>query len=214
MDEKLPARAGARRILAPHILPGLPASPSPGGEGPLYYLSWPGWEIFLSRRLGLAAGPGGPRPLLLPDAADAETDFQAIDQLNMRASQLGAGLFSLAADSPESLPALLGSIRSYRGEEKPGPALDDRAYLALWAINEHQRRQSEALLAEARIKEKEMWAALKGEEVPSPPSPARLERPLPEPDRRALYAWRAWRRLAAGLLGPDDLLVPTAPGVE
>ncbi len=187
MNEKLPAHAGARRILAPHILPNLTASPSRGGEGPLYYLSWPGWEIFLTRRLGLAAGPEGPRPLLLPDAADPETDFQAIDQLNMRASQLGAGLFSLAAESPESLPALLGSIRSYRGKEKPGPVLDDRAYLALWAINEHQRRQSEALLAEARIKEKEMWAALKGEEVPSPPSPAGLPPSTRRLSRQVLY---------------------------
>ncbi len=211
MNEKPPAPAGARRVLAPHILPALPAACS--GEGPLYYLSWPGWELFLSRRLGLTAGPEGPAPFLLPDAADAETDFKAIDQLSALAAQPGAGLFSLAAESPESLPALLGSIRSYRGEEKPKPVLDDRAYLALWAINEHQRRQNEALLAEARFQEKKMWAALKGEEAPAPAAPDRSEG-APEPDRRALYAWRAWRRLAAGLLGPDDLLVPTAPGVE
>jgi hypothetical protein len=200
-----------RRILAPHILPVIPPALQQTDEGPLYYLSWPGWELYLTRRLGLSSGPDSPRPILLADTADAETDFKAIDQLNTMAAQMGANFFTLAAVSPESLPALLGSIRAYQGEKKAAPPiLDDRAYLALWAINEQQSRQNEALLAEALLQEKKMWAALKGEETPSTSSPAPGEETPTEPDSRTLYAWRVWRRLAEAVLGAGDVVVPTA----
>ncbi|UQZ89366.1 hypothetical protein C4J81_09215 [Deltaproteobacteria bacterium Smac51] len=213
MCEKSSADIESRHILAPHPWPFRPAVIPSGSQGSLYYLSWPGWELYLHRRLGLQTQPDGPQPLLLPDWADTETDFKAIDQLNSMASQMGAGLLNLAGDSPESLPALLTSIRAYQGMEagKPGgPALDDRSYLALWAISEYQTRQSEALLAEARASEKKMWAALKGEEEPHDPSETRLDHPASEPDRRTLYAWQVWRRLAGPLLRPADVIVPTA----
>ncbi len=205
MTEIFPEPAGTRRVLAPHILPVPPSS----GEGPFHYLSWPGWEIFLRRRLGFAPGANSPEPILLPDQKDAESDFRAIDQLAGMAASLGAGFISLTPDSPESLPALLSGIRSGQASPKSGaPILDDRAYLALWAITEHETRQSEAILRGAQASENRMWAALKGEEPSS--SPERPGQPAPEPDRRALYAWRAWRRLAEGILTADDVITPTA----
>lgn len=193
-----------RRVLAPHIVPA--AGPT---EGPLYYLSWPGWELYLRRRLGINPAPNGPRPILLPSQEDAETDFKAIDQLNTTAAQMGANFFSLAAESPESLPAILGGIRAYQAPKSPAPILDDRAYLALWAISERQAQQSEKLLAQARTEEQKMWAALKGEDFSEP----RQDAPAApaDIDSRTLYALRAWERLAGEVLTADDTVISSIP---
>ncbi len=207
-----------RRLLAPHPWPLWDGPGGDDGGGPVFYLSWPGWELFLSRRLGLAPVPGGPAPLLLPDAVSPERDFAAIDQLLRQAETLGAAVLSLDRRIPESVPALAGALRDYRPDPgqptetvAPQPILDDRSYLALWAATEYLARQSRDLLAEAAAREQAMWAALKGEEpepaLPSPP-------PDGEPDRRAAYAWRCWRRLAAPLIRPADIIVPTAPAAD
>jgi hypothetical protein len=86
--------------------------------------------------------------------------------------------------------------------------LSDQAYLALWTLAEHQAAAGAELLAQAARQEQAMWAALKGEEAsPPPPAPPLAD----EPDRRAAYAWRCWRRLAAPLLEPGDFIIPTTP---
>ncbi len=204
----------SRRLLAPHPWP---IRPDSGAEGPLFYLSWPGWELYLTRRLSVTRDPDGPEPLLLPGRLDPEADFAALDQLARRAGELGAGFVNLDRRTPESVPALAEALTRYRpggpaseAAEPSGPLLDDRSYLALWAITEYQARQGEGLLAEAAARERAMWAALKGEEPAAAPS-SNSSSPAGEPDRRTAYAWRCWRRLAAPLLTPSDLIVPTAP---
>lgn len=204
-----------RRLLAPHPWP-LWDGPAGEGEGPLFYLSWPGWELFLTRRLELTPAPGGPSPLLLPDVVSPERDFAAVDQLLRQAETLGAAVLSLDRRTPESVPGLAGALRAYHPGAvpplegaSPQPILDDRSYLALWAATEYLARQSRNLLAETAVQEQAMWAALKGEEPALPPQPY----PDDEPDRRAAYAWRCWRRLAAPLLRPTDIIIPTAPVV-
>lgn len=212
-----PATTGGaepRLVLAPHLWPETPAGG--GGEGgPVFYLSWPGWEMYLRRRLGLTPDPAAARPLLLPDLADPERDFAAIDQLVKAAGQLGAGLLSLDRGTPESLPALTEAIAGYgrsAGPEAAGPLLDDRSYLALWAANEYQAGQSRDLLAEAAARQEAMWADLKGlTDDDDDPLPTAAIDCFPEiPDARSAYAWRCWRRLAAPLLRPSDRIVPTA----
>ena len=199
----------ARRILAPHLWPLRPVE-TPAGDGPLYYLSWPGWDMFLARRLDIPASPDA-APLPLPGLNEPERDFAALDQLLSQASQLGAGFLTLDRRDPESRPALTGALRHYPPQPSAtGPLLDDRSYLALWTATEYQARQSESLLAEAEASERAMWAALKGEDDqlaapltgPIPPAPA---------NGRAVYAWKCWRRLAGPLLTPNDIIVPTAP---
>ncbi len=209
----------ARRLLAPHLWPFRPETGAAEEDGgPWFYLSWPGWELYLARRWGWKpAGPEAPRPLLLPDLTDPERDFAAIDQLIRKAAEMGAGFLALIGRPPESLAEVRGALRHYSPEEKtaPAPALDDRSYLALWAATEYQARQSRDLLAETARRQKAMWAALKGEEAE--PAPGALQAPpdgTGEPDRRAAYAWRCWRRLAAPLLRPSDILIPTAPGPD
>lgn len=195
-----------RRVLAPHIFPVF--SGAQQTNGPLYYLSWPGWEFYLRRNLGFCPAPNGPQPILLPNVRDAETDYKAIAQLNTMAAQLGANFFSLASDSPETLPHILGNIRAYQAPAKaPAPILDDRAYLALWAIGEYQRRETEALLAQARLQEQKMWAALKGEDFSPKSDPNSAPPAAEEPDQRTLYAFRVWQRLAEDILTADDTVI-------
>ena len=217
-DKSAGGRSGPRRILAPLPLP--PAaddkifSPAPDQAGPLFYLSWPGWEFFLARRLGLVADPAAASPLLLPGGRGPEEDFLAIDQLVRAAGELGAGFLGRPGRTPESLPGLTSAIRGYQpgSPGRPAPVLDDRSYLALWAVTEHQARQNDRLLAEAAARERSMWAALKGEETDDEEVVPQL--PPPEPDRRAVYAWRCWRRLAGPLLLATDIIVPNAPEAE
>ncbi len=89
-------------------------------------------------------------------------------------------------------------------------SLDDRSYLALWAVSEYQVRRSDRLLAEAAARERSMWAALKGEEESAAETPPGS----PAPDRRTAYAWQCWRRLAAPLLLASDVIVPNAAPAE
>lgn len=213
-DNSMNGNLKSRCLLAPHPWPEYPADyKSPEEDSaPVFYLSWPGWELYLRRRLSLTPLAKGPAPLLLPDLISPEQDFAAIDQLVRSAGELGAGLLNLSRDLPESLPALTGAIANYSPAEKTvktGPLLDDRSYLALWAVNECRARRSQALLAEASARERTMWAALKGEEETA--SIAEVDRPLEEADPRTVYAWRCWRRLAEPLLRPSDLILPTAP---
>lgn len=209
------AGPGPRRILAPHLWPHPPLTPSGGGGAPLAYVSWAGWELYLTRKLGL--GPelkSGFYPLFLPDLVDPERDCLAIDQLAQTVGELGAGVLALIRRVPESVPGLAAAIGRYReatGEAGPGPILDDRSYLALWSINEFRAWQSYRLLAETKAREKAMWAALKGEEEALPPLRDMIEPPAPEPDSRTDYAWTSWLRLTADLIGPDDVIIPGAP---
>ncbi|GHV56377.1 hypothetical protein FACS189460_1050 [Deltaproteobacteria bacterium] len=199
----------ARRLLAPCLWP---RSPAGIPAGPLFYLSWPGWEQYLARRLGLAPVPGGPAPLLLP-AESGEPDLAALDQLVSQAGTLGAGLLNLL--NPPSGPTALASAirrRAPAAAQPSEPLLSDRAYLALWSLTEYQAARGDELLAEAARKERAMWAALRGEPAAEPPPPSGP--PAGEPDRRAAYAWRCWRRLAALVLRPDDRLIPTVPEPE
>jgi hypothetical protein len=205
--------AAGRRFLAPHLWPRLPAGEPPAG-GPLVYLSWPGWEQYLDRRLGLSPVPGGPAPLLLP-AGPGEPDLAALDQLVSRAETLGAGLLNLEGPPPGPT-ALAEAIRRPAPAPPPEPLLSDRAYLALWSLTEYQAALGDELLAEAARKERAMWAALKGETASETPPPAGPPAGLPagEPDRRAAYAWRCWRRLAATVLRPGDYIITTVPEPE
>ena len=159
----------------------------------------------MARRLGLASGPDGPAPLMLPDGPEDLT-LPALDQLAERAGNLGAGLWPLLVPPAESHGVLTQAIR-LGSFPAPRPLLSDRAYLALWTMSERQAASGAELLAEAVRKERAMWAALNGEEAAPPPSPAWA--PAGEPDSRTAYAWRAWRRLAAPLLRPGDLILPT-----
>ena len=214
-DKSANGKPEARRVLlAPLPLPLVAEDLGPasaGQPGSLFYLSWAGWEFFLARRLGIAGGRDVASPLLLPDVRGPEEDFLAIDQLVRTAGELGAGLLGLPGRAPESLPGLTSAIRGYHQSSpgQPAPVLDDRSYLALWAVTEHQARQNDRLLAEAAAKERSMWAALKGEE-PGYEEEAGQVRPS-EPDRRTVYAWQCWRRLAGPLLLDTDIIAPNAP---
>lgn len=217
-DNSMNGNLKSRRLLAPHPWPIYPPDYK-SDSGPAFYLSWLGWELYLQRRLALNPAADGPAPLLLPDMVSPEHDFAAIDQLVRTAGELGAGMLNLSRDLPDSLPALTGAIVNYpavkkASEEAGGPLLDDRSYLALWAVNEHQARQSQALLDEAAARERAMWAALKGEAVPAPPIKEEDPPPAEEADPRTVYAWRCWHRLAAPLLQPSDLILPTAPAAD
>jgi hypothetical protein len=196
-----------RILLAPRLGPW---PPPPGAEnppaGPRFYLSWPGWEDFLTRRLGLPPDPAGAAPLMLP--ADTESlTLAALDQLADRAGREGAGLWPLLIPPTPGPSALAAAIRNPAARDVR-PLLSDRAYLALWTIAECQTATGEELLAKTARKERAMWAALKGEEEPPPPP---TSTPANEPDQRTDYAWRCWRRLAAPLMRPGDIVLPTAP---
>ena len=202
----------ARQILAPHIWPHPPTPQVNGGEA-LAYLSWAGWELYLARRLGLKPEDGF-YPLLLPDLTTPEQDFAAIDQLATTVGELGAGVLALSRRTPESVPGLAAAIGHYReaADVPASPVLDDRSYLALWAINEYRTYQSNRFLAEAKVKEKAMWAALKGEDASFSAAPLSAPVDEPEPDSRTIYAWGCWQRLAGPLLNSTDIIIPSAPG--
>jgi len=193
-----------RILLAPRLGPWPPAGQEAGPPAaPRFYLSWPGWEDYLAKRLGLKPEPTGPAPLMLP-AGPEDLSLAALDQLADRARCQGAALWPLLVPPEPGPSALAAAIRRPAAPAAPRPLLSDPAYLALWTLARHLAATGAELLAEAARKEQAMWAALKGEEA-SPPSPAPA--PADEPDRRADYAWQCWRRLAAPLLGPGDLIV-------
>jgi len=197
-----------RLLLAPRLGPWPPQGGETPPPGPRFYLSWPGWEDFLAKRLNLRPEPTGAAPLMLP-ADSEELTLAALDQLADRAGRQGANLWPLLVPPAESPSSLASAIRRPAAPTAPRPLLSDRAYLALWTLTEFQAAAGAELLDEAARKERAMWAALKGEEAAQPPTPApALEG---EPDRRAAYAWLCWRRLAAPLLKPGDLILPTAP---
>jgi|GEM_PF-1958128 len=217
-DKLMNGNLKSRYLLAPHPWPEKPVIQESAGvdkSAPVFYLSWPGWELYLSRRLAWAPASDGPQPLLLPDLVSPEHDFAVIDQLVKAAGESGAGLITLNRDRPNGWVSLAEAIAHYvpaADTPRAGPILDDRSYLALWAVSEFQASRSNALLAEAAIGERAMWAALKGEEsVPEPVLPDNNQFPAAEPDPRAVYAWRCWRRLAAPLIKPGDVILPTAP---
>lgn len=217
-DNSLNGNLKSRCLLAPHPWPEYPPDYQAADSRPVFYLSWPGWELYL-RRLALSPVSGGPAPLLLPDLVSPEHDFAVIDQLVKTAGEMGAGVLSLSRDLPDSLPALTGAIANYPTAPKTplaGPILDDRSYLALWAVNEYQARQAQSLLDEASDKEEAMWAALKGEnEAAGDANPNHDLFPMAEEaDSRTVYAWRCWRRLAEPLLTSADIILPTAPLAE
>jgi len=209
-DKMTDGKPQIRRVLAPYPWPFWP----PEESGPLFYLSWPGWELYLDKRLGRGPEPGSPQAILLPDRQSPELDFAAIDQLSTMAAELGTGFLGLSRSRPESLPGLVSAIENY-GAAETGPAapvLDDRSYLALWAIAEYQTRRSRELLDRAAASEKAMWAALKGEDEPAGfPAAGDLSPSDQEPDRRAAYAWQCWQRLAAPILIEDDVIIPAIP---
>ena len=199
-----------RLLLAPRLGPWPPPEAAESPPGPRFYLSWPGWEDFLAKRLGLKPDPAGPSPLMLP--ADLEDlSLAALDQLADRAGRQGAGLWPLLVPPTDGSRALAAAIRRPAAPSPPQPLLSDRAYLALWTLNEHRAATGAELLAEAGRKEKAMWAALKGEEVSFAPLP--VGEPAEEPDQRTAYAWICWRRLAMPLLKPGDLIIPTVPNI-
>ena len=213
----------SRLILAPYPWPvqpeRLPASQAGENGGPFFYLSWAGWELYLRRRLGFGPiAPDGPQPILLPGLQDPERDFLALDQLIVKASQLGSGVLSLRDGPAEGLHALVSGIRDYSGRKKvagENPILDDRSYLALWAVSELEALESERALAEAEAKQKAMWAALKGEDCDEDNRPSEDTRPARSAnDSRALYAWKCWSRLAGYILQDSDQIVPTLPQPE
>ena len=209
---------GPRRILAPRIWPGGDED-NLAGEAPLYYLSWPGWELYLARRLnidGASINGLGFIPLLLGDPSDAERDFKVIDQLVSQAKELGAGLVPLLEQDMESSSALADSLRDYQGSkpEVPRPHLDDRSLLALWNVAEFKSWEAESLLDSSLASQQAMWGDLKGdlddtedEEILALSLPPRA---APDPSRRGTrLAWKCWRRLAAPLLNSDDILIAT-----
>jgi hypothetical protein len=144
---------------------------------------------------------------MLPPGPE-DLSLAALDQLAERAGRQGANLWPLLVPPEAGPSALASAIRRPAAAAAPRPLLSDQAYLALWTLTEHQAAAGAELLAEAARKERAMWAALKGEDASPPPAAAP---PAEEPDRRAAYAWRCWRHLAAPLLEPGDLILPTAP---
>lgn len=218
-DKLMNGNLKLRYLLAPHPWPEKPVIPESAGadlSAPVFYLSWPGWELYLKRRLAWVPASDGPRPLLLPDLVSPEHDFAVIDQLVQAAGESGAGLITLNRNRPTGWASLAEAITNYvpAADTPPraGPILDDRSYLALWAASEFQASRSNALVAEAATRERAMWAALKGEESVSEFAfPDKSQFPAAEPDPRAVYAWRSWRRLAAPLIKPGDVILPTAP---
>lgn len=208
-DKASPDNQKTRRILAPHLW--MVEALEPASGGPLFYLSWSGWELYLTRRLLLTPNRELAAPLLLPDARSPEHDFAAIDQLVKTAGELGAGFLSLRAEGSDNFAALTSSIlHGAGGTPVGGPILDDRSYLALWTVSEYHVRQSDRLLAEAAERERAMWAALKGEGDGSGSVSERPDYPGDDTGRRAAYAWRCWRRLAGPLLIEADIIIPTA----
>ena len=173
----------------------------------------------MSRRLGIKAAPSSPRPLLMKDVLDPERDFLLIDQLAGQASQLGAGVLNLGAGRPEGLRTLIDGISAYdsgrsRDCAEGRPLLDDRSYLALWAISEFRALESDQALAEAAYRQKDMWALLKGEnqvegDCADKASTDVANWPPSEADHRALYAWKCWQRLAVGLIDDLDRIILT-----
>lgn len=208
-DKTISGKPQKRLVLAPHLSPAFIGADSEKC-GRFFYLSWPGWELYLRRRLGIKPEDYQAEAILLPDEAGPEADFAAIDQLARKAAQLGAGLLGLLEDTGESVGELTQALRGQSAPpRKAEPILSDRLYLALWTISEHQRLESQTILAEALALEKEMWAELKGEEEEADPGPEEL--PLPaEEDLRGDYARRCWHRLAGALIGPDDLIIAHA----
>ena len=160
-----------RRILAPHPWPFLPSDLSMEGEGPFFYLSWPGWELYLRRRLNLNFEAGSAKSLLLPDVADPERDFLYLDQLAQRSAQLGAGAVDLNFTQAEGLSSLLSDMRGYTSpKEQPAgqPLLDDRSYLALWAVIEFRALARDLALAQDQARAHEVLASLPGENAREP----------------------------------------------
>lgn len=218
-----------RRILAPHPWPFLPSDLSMEGEGPFFYLSWPGWELYLRRRLNLNFEDGSAKSLLLPDVADPERDFLYLDQLAQRSAQLGAGAVDLNFTQAEGLSSLLSDIRSYTSpQEQPAgqPLLDDRSYLALWAVSEFRALESDLALAQAQARQSDLLASIQGENLGEYDELAENRQPeqsvsgsilndrltifpLREADSRAVYAWKCWRRLTWGLISDSDQIIPT-----
>ena len=206
-----------RHLLAPRIWPGGEEDNLAGGA-PLYYLSWPGWELYLKRRLGMSGS--GAQPILLNGLNDAEQDFKIIDQLVAQAKDLGTGLVPLLAKEPESYTALAGSLRNYpvNKPEMPRPHLDDHSFLALWSVAEFQAWEAEGLLDKSFAAEQTMWEDLKGE-LSELEDEAQSEeiftlnlppRTTADPSRRGTrLAWKCWRRLAAPILNADDVLITT-----
>lgn len=196
-----------RRVLAPLLWPR-------EQDGPVFYLSWPGWELYLTRRLGLPENRFQGTSLMLESVDSPETDFMAIDQLAALAAEMGAGMLSLKQVARESVNGLAVAISNYGNglnQSKSCPLLDDRSFLALWSLNEYRRQQTKEALNEAAHKEEAMWAALKGEE----PAAAELD-PVskeaePGPTPQSDYAWAAWRRLAGGLIRKEDIIVQAVP---
>lgn len=198
-----------RRILAPQLWPFWPFCESGEPEEPVAYLSWPGWELYLRRRLGLEPLKAF-YPMLLPDQTEPERDFAAIDQMARRAASEGAALVDLNAREPESAEALARAIGRGPAEPVAGrPLIDDRAYLALWSINQYQAWLSERLLAEASRRQWSMWRELKGQDDSEPQVEAPAAAFPPPGDSRGDYAWRCWERLSQGLLRSDDIIIAT-----
>lgn len=234
-----PSQSGVQIFQAPHLWPrperflvrsqkeeeDLPEDSS--GEL-LHYLSWPGWELYLSRRLGLLPTPGY-RPLLLDNQLDPERDFGVIDMLVKQVGELGTGFLSLIELETETVADISLAVRQYpqsgnsagsvSSPTRPRPRLDDRAFLALWNVSEFHRYEAHGVLALSKALEQEMWLNLKGEEayeggdlVLPPIAPLPLPEPPDDSPLRLGQAWSSWRRLAAPFLADPSqfLLQPTA----
>ncbi len=225
------AKNTSRRILAPHLWPWGPAAQT--GSGDFFYISWPGWELYLSRRLGLETHPPTAKAICLPDFTDAQKDFLIIDQLAQDPTAASGSLLGGEANfrPQESTAALAQAIANYEPQEQSSsrPLLADHLYLALWTIAEFRQVEVREALVLASAQEKLMLEEVRGEDFDfidevldkilekgdedqdseAPPDFWAADQIISTPGRRSKYAWQCWRRLVGPYLLPADVIIPT-----
>ncbi|MDR1658274.1 MAG: hypothetical protein LBT47_12100 [Deltaproteobacteria bacterium] len=174
---------------------------------PAHYVTWPGWEEYRMRRLGQNPPPSWLTPVYVNEPSGFIGSLTALLEA---ASDNSPALFespmALALTSEESEGSLVKALR--RGSAEPSQLADRplrpaHLTLALWAVSEHYRLESDRLLSQALDGKRRLQAALTGTEPqdsdPIPYSASSLSRP------QAIT--RAWLAVASPFLNPGDRLM-------
>ena len=191
-----------RQIIAPDLFP--KNSTHLPSQGKIYYLSWPGWELFLARQE--LAPAKDVQPLLLATGKAAEEDLAEIMDLMRQLELKGVNAWTswLNADQ-EELHTITQNIKTPATALPQKGLLDDRLFLALFSIMRLQKQKAEALLAEAETKTKKMWASLKGQEINEEVPPTAQASTVSSILFDKVMA--SWQRLAAPLILPGDQII-------